>query len=169
MAVGLVVALVSAGVLIGTSLVGGTAGRTDAAAATIRPNSLSAGDIYTMSIPKIGSIEVNSFSFGVSTSVSAAGGLVGKRQHQPITITREVDSASPKLFAAASGASVLGTVTLSVGPPPGGFGDSVVITLSHAITAGDSWSSTGDDVPSESLTLVYSAIKFMYTNAVATG
>ncbi len=161
-------ALILAGVL-GTSLVGVTAGRTDAAAATIRPNALSAGDIYTMTLPKVGSIEVSSFSFGVSTKLSDAGGLVGRRQHQPITIVREVDSASPNLFSAASGASVLGTVTLTVAPPGGEFGDSVVITLSHAIVAADSWSGPGDEAPSESLTLAYSAIAIKYTKVVATG
>jgi type VI secretion system Hcp family effector len=169
MAIGLVVTLVSAGVLIGTSLVGGTAGRTEAAAATIRPHALQAGDAYTMTVPKIGTIEVNSFSFGVSTSVSAAGGLTGRRQHQPITIVREVDSASPNFFLAASDAKVLGTVTLSVKPPAGEFGDSVLITLSHAIVAADSWSGLGDETPSESLTFAYSAIAIKYTNALATG
>ena len=169
MALGLVVALVSAGVLVGTSLVGGTAGHSEAGAATIRPNALSGGDTYTLTLPKIGSVEVNSFSFGVGTNVSSTGGLVGRRQHQPITIVREVDAASPKFFGDAADAGVLGTVTLSVRPPAGEFGDSVVITLSHAIVAADSWSGPGDEAPSESLTLAFSAIAIKYTNALATG
>jgi type VI secretion system Hcp family effector len=168
MALGFIVALVAAAVLVGTSLVGGTAGRTDAAAATIRPNTLSAGDTYTLTISKIGTVEVNSFSFGVSGTVSAKG-LVGRRQHSPFTFVRSVDASSPKFFLAASAGTPLGSVKLEVAPPEGEFGDSVTITLSNAVVAADSWSGPGDEAPSESLTLAYSAITIKYTNAVATG
>jgi type VI secretion system secreted protein Hcp len=170
MALGLVVTLVLAGVLVGASLVGGTAGRTVAAAATLRPNALSAGDTYTVTIPKFGTIEINSFSFGVSSSVTASGGLTGKRQHSPVTIVREVDATSPKLFLAAADGSALGTVKITVQPPDEEFGDTAVISLSHAIVAADSWSGpSGDDSPTESLSFAYSAIAFKYTSPIATG
>ena len=163
MALGLVVTLVLAGVLVGAS-VGGTAGRTAAAAATIRPNALSAGDTYSMTTSKLGSIEINSFSFGVRSSVTANGQLTGKRQHSPITIVREVDATSPKLFLAGSDGNGLGTVKITVQPPDEEVGDSVVITLSKAFVAADSWSGpSGDDTPTESLTLAYSAIAITYT------
>ena len=123
-----------------------------------------------MTIPKIGTgIQVSSFSFGVSTSVSGQGQLVGRRQHTPLTIVREVDKASPLLWQAAVGASPLGTVKLSIQPPGGEVGDSVVITLSKAIEAGDSWSGPASEQPTESISFVYSAISIKYTQGAATG
>jgi len=167
-ALGLAVTLISVGVLVGTSIVGGTAGRTDAAAATLVPHALSAGDTYSMTIPKIGTIEISSFSFGVSESATGKSQLTGKRQHSPLSIVRSIDATSPKLFVAASGGTELGTVEVSVSPPGGEAGDSVVITLTHAVVSADTWSGPSDEMPSESLTLVYTKLAIKYS-AVSTG
>ncbi len=46
-------------------------------------------------------MECHAFNYGVVTPFdSSSGNLAGKRKHDPITITREVDSASPKLLQA---------------------------------------------------------------------
>lgn len=58
------------------------------------------------------SFEVLAFDFGTETPRDAATGQAsGKRQHSPVTLVREVDSASPLLLQALAG----GTVSLVVG------------------------------------------------------
>jgi type VI secretion system secreted protein Hcp len=48
-----------------------------------------------------GSIAIRDFSFGLESPVDVhSGGATGRRQHKPVVITREVDSASPLLFQA---------------------------------------------------------------------
>jgi len=119
-------------VLVGTSIVGGTAGRTDAAAATlVSAYALSAGDTYSMTIPKIGTIEISSFSFGVSES--ATGKEPAHWQEAALAAQhRAVDRRDQsEALRAASGGTELGTVEVSVSPPGGEAGDSVVITLTH--------------------------------------
>jgi len=54
-----------------------------------------------------GSAPVLAFDFGVESPRDAATGQAsGKRQHSPITIVREVDSASPLLYAGLAAGTV---------------------------------------------------------------
>jgi hypothetical protein len=50
--------------------------------------------------------EVNSFQFGVQSPVSTTNGASGERKHDPVTVTTEVDAASP-LTKAVDNASPL--------------------------------------------------------------
>ncbi|MGA2216818.1 MAG: type VI secretion system tube protein Hcp [Terracidiphilus sp.] len=60
----------------------------------------------------------HSFSYGVETPYDAASGLpTGKRQHKPISIVREVDSASPLLLHACATNEGFTTATLSFFKP----------------------------------------------------
>ena len=71
--------------------------------------------------------------FQVKTQHDAGG---GKRQHSPITIVREVDSASPLLWQGICTNETLRAVDISlVGRPPSGGGEVVVerITLTNAV------------------------------------
>lgn len=68
-------------------------------------------------------------------SAGNMGQLIGKRQHKPFTITREVDSSSPLLWQALSTNETLQTVVIEIiGRPPTGAGETVVerITLTNA-------------------------------------
>jgi type VI secretion system secreted protein Hcp len=48
-----------------------------------------------------GTIDLIAVSYGVETPIDAASGEAsGKRQHQPVTIVKEVDQTSPQLFQA---------------------------------------------------------------------
>lgn len=172
-AIGLAAALVVGSIALGTGIFGGSRGRSVASAATLAPHALGSGDVISMSSTKLkgsggtggtGSIELQSFSFGVSSSITAKGSGVtaGKRQHTPITITREVDQASPKFFELASAGGGLGTVTIYVQPAPGTGGDSATIVLTNAFVASDSWAGPGDEMPSESITLSYQKIEIQY-------
>jgi type VI secretion system secreted protein Hcp len=63
---------------------------------------------------KNSAIEILGFSFGSQTPTgSNSGGPTGKRQHSPITIVKEVDSASPLLLNSSFDGKVLKTVSLS--------------------------------------------------------
>jgi type VI secretion system secreted protein Hcp len=65
-------------------------------------------------------IEVAAFSAGAITPRDASTGQAsGKRQHKPISITKEVDESSPQLFQAATTNEVLKNVVIQsvrVGP-----------------------------------------------------
>jgi type VI secretion system secreted protein Hcp len=67
-------------------------------------------------------IECHSFNYAVISPRDAASGLPsGKRTHKPITITREVDEASPLLWQALCTNEMFNSAKLSfVGPPAGG-------------------------------------------------
>jgi type VI secretion system Hcp family effector len=83
-----------------------------------------------------GSIEIYSFSFGASNpaSTGGSGGASGKRTHSPITIVKEVDSASPLLLQGLVTNEVFKQVGLSFDRPAAG-GKEVVyqtITLTNA-------------------------------------
>jgi type VI secretion system secreted protein Hcp len=67
---------------------------------------------------KAGSFEVFGFSFGTNTPTgSNSGGASGKRQHSPITIVKEVDSASPLLLQALVTNEALKTIQISFTRP----------------------------------------------------
>jgi type VI secretion system secreted protein Hcp len=58
-------------------------------------------------------IEVAAFSVGlISPRDAATGQASGKRQHKPISITKEVDESSPQLFQAATTNEVLKNVVI---------------------------------------------------------
>jgi len=60
-----------------------------------------------------GTIEILSYSHDVKSPRDAASGLpTGKRQHSPITITKEIDKATPLLFNVLATNENLPTVTL---------------------------------------------------------
>jgi type VI secretion system secreted protein Hcp len=79
-------------------------------------------------------------SIAVSAVVheSAAAALpTGKRQHSPITITKETDAASPKLMQAMATNEVLSNVTITfVGSGAGGAKAAQKIVLTNATITG---------------------------------
>ena len=81
-------------------------------------------------------IEIVAFSAGVITPRDASTGQAsGKRQHKPISITKEVDEASPQIFRAATTNEVLKDVVIqSVRPGPEGKEQVYqTITLTNAV------------------------------------
>ena len=59
--------------------------------------------------PRKGWEDLDCFGFEKGVEVGQGSGS-GKRRHQPVTITREIDAASPKLFQALATQEVLKTV-----------------------------------------------------------
>lgn len=78
----------------------------------------SQGDISGDSSRQNGAIEVLGFSHSVVSPRDAASGLpTGKRQHKPITITKPVDKATPKLYQGLSMNENCGNVRLEFFKP----------------------------------------------------
>jgi type VI secretion system secreted protein Hcp len=86
----------------------------------------------------------------------ATGMAAGKRQHSPITITKEVDAASPKLFQASDSHEVLSQVV--IGFQGGGAADTAQkIVLTNATIL-----SIRKAGKTEQITLDYQAIDVTY-------
>ena len=113
-------------------------------------------------------------------AAAASGTPTGKRQHKPLTITKEVDKATPKLAEAVAKGKVFpsgpapgkgmlavrvpaGTCVAGARYPSAEFGTGTrVYTLADVVVAGCSpaASSGGDSRPMESLSLNYSKISW---------
>jgi len=106
-----------------------------------------------------GTIEVDSFSWGVSTSRdSASGQATGKRQYQPIIIKKTYDKSSPLLFRAAADGTHIKSVTLTSPPTSGAPAYKVVfqdVMVSSFQQQGDAGSP-----PSENVSFTYQKISF---------
>jgi type VI secretion system secreted protein Hcp len=86
-----------------------------------------------------------------------SGQLTGRRQHSPITIVREVDEASPKLWQAACSNESFQSASLHVARPDSNGKETVyhTITLTNATIAGyKTWHGTRGK-KRETVTLVF--------------
>jgi len=118
-----------------------------------------------------GEIEVESWSFGASQSGSMAmggGGGAGKVSFQEFSITKSMDKSSPKLFEALATGKHLKEVKLVL------RGSSSVeyltITLTDVmISSYSTGSSSGDDRPTESVSLNFAQIKMSYVEQDTSG
>jgi type VI secretion system Hcp family effector len=63
-------------------------------------------------------------------SAGNMGSLIGKRQHKPLTITKEVDVSSPQLFKAHWSQEVIASLNLSFVRPSSGAGEQPYFTIS---------------------------------------
>jgi len=116
-------------------------------------------------------IDVLSWSWGASQSGSMAmggGGGAGKVSMQDFSFTKSVDKSSPKLFEALATGKHLKEVKLTL------RGSSQVeyltITLSDVMVSSYSTGgSSGDDRPTESVSLNFAKIKMSYVEQDASG
>jgi type VI secretion system secreted protein Hcp len=119
-------------------------------------------------------IDIQSLTFGVSqTGIREAGGKASARRSSlsPITVTKEADASSPKLFlACATGTHIPKAVitffqTAQAGGPNYEY---LTITLTDVLISGYSLSS-GGDFPSESVSLSYTKIEYKYVGKDPSG
>ena len=96
-----------------------------------------------------GTIALTSVSFQIETPIDPASGTTtGKRQHQPIAITKLIDQATPRLYEALFNNETL-TVTIAFWGPLKGGGDKQYLTimLENAIIAGAAFNSPESQDP----------------------
>ena len=121
---------------------------------------LKIGDIKGESTDKDhkGEIEILSWSWGQTRSPRNSGTASGRRQHRPITITKAVDQASPKLREASSSGRPFPKMELMLPSKEGKAGEYQTYELTNVVvsaytvnplSAGEHASST------ESFTLTY--------------
>ncbi len=124
-------------------------------------------------------IVIESFSFGVSTSVQPAGSLSGSSRgrasasFQDIVVTKPVDKSSPRLMLACADGTNFGDVVLSITRSSGQAQDPpstyLMYELKDVRISSYSTSGDGDEALTESVSLNFSAIKITYVPQDSTG
>lgn len=117
-------------------------------------------------------ISVNQFSFSLEAPRDAATGQAsGKRQHEPIKIVKDVDTASPKLFKAATSGGHLKQVVFQVYRIGPGGREELYETISLKNPILSSVHSTGgkSSAPQEELSFSYEEIQYSYTQQKPSG
>jgi len=112
-----------------------------------------------------GSIEIQSFSWGLSNSGAMAGGGgggTGKVQFQDFHFTKTVDKSSPQLMQAVATGEHLKSVDLAVRKAGGTQMEYYIIHLEDVLVS--SWTTSGSsgDVPTESISFTFQKIEFQY-------
>ncbi len=126
-----------------------------------------------------GAIEIKEFSFGSENTVSigtATGGAgAGKAVLKNLVITKWVDKASPSLFRALATGGHYSSLTLSIrkaGGVPTASGSKPYLMLTFQlvfVSRIDTAGSSGDELPWETVTLSYGAMKIQYSTQDPTG
>jgi len=112
-------------------------------------------------------IDIGSLQFGIGRAISNSVGAGANREaSEPsvseITVTKTMDSASPKLFTESATGAAGKTVKIdlvSTGSPGNTY---ATYTLTNSLISGYSVS-TGGDRPSESISISFSKIEFKLT------
>jgi type VI secretion system secreted protein Hcp len=130
------------------------------------------GDVTSADHP--GWIEVNSFQFGITRSISApTGGSADRESSAPsvseITITKPMDSSSPQLLSQAlAGTGQTVTLDLVKTGPAGQPMTYAEYKLENTLISGYSVSSGGDN-PTESISLSFTKFTFTFTSQNSDG
>ena len=118
-------------------------------------------------------IDVLSWSFGASQSGSMAmggGAGSGKVVMQDFTFTKSVDKSSPKLFEALATGKHLKDATFVIRKAGGEPHEYLKFTFTDAlISSYSTGGSSGDDRPTESISLNFAQIKMSYVEQNADG
>jgi type VI protein secretion system component Hcp len=151
-------AAASAVVAVVLALVAGALGSGSAQAAPAAPAARPAGTLTIEGLQGGGSLEVETYSWGVTSPVSivSGGGGVGagKATFSDLVVTRPVDSVSPRLIAAAATGHHFDSAVLVVPTRKG----AMRYTLDLVFVSGVQHSSSGD-TPVENLTLTYGTVE----------
>lgn len=119
-------------------------------------------------------IEVSSFSWGVSNPgsfASGGGGGTGKATFTDLTLTTTSNKASPDIFKACATGKHIKKATLFVRKSGGEQGDYYIIKLEDILVSGfqTSGSEGSQALPTESFSLNYAKIEFNYSPQKAEG
>lgn len=108
-----------------------------------------------------GSFQILGFQFGYQTPAdSGSGSATGAHKHGTVTVTKEVDSASPLLLKALIGDKTIESARIVISK--GGGGESDTITLTNAVLTGIQRSVSGKH-SLETLTFTYEKIALQFT------
>lgn len=121
-----------------------------------------------------GQIDILSFSFGAVQSGSfargGAGGGAGKAEFQDISVVKEVDKSSPKLFQACAAGTHFGTATIYVRKAGDKPLEYYKVELTDVLVSSvQNTGSAGGDNVMESITFNTAKINFTYVEQDAKG
>jgi type VI secretion system secreted protein Hcp len=117
-------------------------------------------------------IVIESWSWGATQSAtigSGAGGGTGKVSFQDFHFVHKVDKASPKLFLATAKGEHFPEVVLTVRKAGDKPLEYLIYKLKDVIVSGVSSSTSGDNIPSEEVTLNFAKYEIEYTPQDSTG
>jgi type VI secretion system secreted protein Hcp len=145
-----------------------------AGASSSKPHALAPGEIYSLSVPNVpgegtegtGSIEVDSFSWGVSNNtvpVSSGVGKSSKGKFTDLTVSRQLDKSSPIFFNDCYKGAMFESVTLYI-QPGGQGGDDMTIKMGHAVVASVAWTGGSADRPTEVVTFRFTSGQITYAS-----
>jgi len=121
-----------------------------------------------------GTIEISSFSWGVTQSgtfAAGGGGGAGKASFQDVHFTSSVNKSSPLLASACATGQHIKKAVLFVRKAGGEQQDYYTVTLSDLLISSyqSGGSAGGDSVPVDQFSLNYAKIEFAYLPQDATG
>ena|SRR5437763_4131786 len=117
-------------------------------------------------------IEVLNWNHGFSqptsaTRSSAGGGTVEQASHQPMSLSKYIDSATSQLLKTCWSGKTIGTATLFCYRASGAEDNKAVLYLKVVMTdvviSNQSLSGGGGDLPVENLALDYGTVQYTYT------
>jgi type VI secretion system secreted protein Hcp len=117
------------------------------------------------------SIEISSYSWGMSQTTTTGGTGAGKVSFQDLHFTKRLDKATPKLMLACAGGQHLPTVTF-VFRKAGGDDKTIFlkITLQDVLVSSyQTGGSSGDELAMETVSFNFSKVIFEYTPPPVTG
>lgn len=121
-----------------------------------------------------GEIELESWSFGVSSSGTAhlggGGAGVAKAQVSDLVVTKSVDRATPALLLAVAGGRRLQQATLTARRTAGGEQNFLVIVMAPVLVSSCQLADGGDGTgPRETVHLSFGTVQLTYTSQGADG
>ncbi len=110
---------------------------------------------------RAGQIPIFGYSFHVDVPIDAATGQpTGKRQYQPVKITKSLDLASPQILHALTSSEVLTTVVIQAfnTTKDGKVSSAYTITLTNAHVVGLEQTGASDEKQTEQVTLTFQTV-----------
>jgi len=115
-------------------------------------------------------IEVDSFTWGVSTQTDAATGRAsGRPIAQSLVIRKVIDRASPTLYQACAQGQRIPSATLAVREAGVAPMDYLIVELQDVLVSSVSLDGDAAAFPMEEISLAYSKIAWKYTSTDAAG
>lgn len=117
-------------------------------------------------------IDIMSFSWGLTQAGSLAaggGGGSGKAQFQDFHFTTSVSKASPKLFLSCATGEHIKDATITVRKAGKGQQEYIVIKMSDVLISSYQTGGTGEQVPTDQVSMAFAKIEYSYTPQKADG
>ena len=117
-------------------------------------------------------IDVQSFSWGVSQTVGRAGGGgagAGKVRFQDFHFTTSVSKASPKLFLSCATGEHIKDATITLRKAGRDQQEYIVIKMSDVLISSYQTGGTGEQVPTDQVSMAFAKIEYSYSPQKADG